>query len=252
MAHFLITGSSRGLGLKIVEQLALHHETTVSTIFATARSPTPAAALEAIIAASQGRVQYVQLDVTDPNSIATAAETITHHLGPNDGLDTLINCAGVQIKERSKTSDMKVDDLEFTFSLNVTSVHRVTSAFLPLLYRGNDRRIVNITSTLGSLGTSGRWANSLLPSYKISKAALNMLTVQYSLELESEGFTVFSISPGWLKTDLGGSNADLEPEVGAAAVVSAIVNSRKEKDNGVFRDIFVEGSATYTGENCPW
>lgn len=252
MANFLITGSSRGLGLKLVEQLALYPETTVHKIFATSRSPSPTEALKKVIAESRNRVQYVQLDVTDPNSITTAAQPISHHLGPSRGLDTLINCAGVQTKDRTTTSEMKVDDLEFTFSLNVTSVHRVTSALLSLLHRGNDKKVINITSTLRSIGGSAKWAKSWLPAYKISKAALNMLTVQYSLELGPQGFTVFSISPGWLKTDLGGVNAELEPEVGAVAVVNAIMDSKRETDNGVFRDIFIEGNSVYTGENCPW
>ena len=80
-----------------------------------------------------------------------------------------------------------------------------------------------------------------------------MLTVQYAAELAAEKFVVFAISPGWLQTDLGGGYAHLRPEVGAREVVRIVLEATPEKDNGVFRDVMVEGfEGLYSGENPPW
>lgn len=78
-------------------------------------------------------------------------------------------------------------------------------------------------------------------SYKIPKRALNMLTVQYSLELANEAFTVVAISPGWLKTNLGGPDADLTLAQGAAAAADVIENLTRD-DNGMFKNIYIPGN----------
>jgi len=134
----------------------------------------------------------------------------------------------------------------------------VTQAFLPLLEKGTLKKIVNITSTLGSMTLAEGFQQSPSVAYKVSKAALNMLTVQYALQQGKAGFTVFGISPGWLKTDMGGVDyADLEVEVGAKAVLDKVFGAKGE-DNGTFMNILVEGyedSSTvnkYDGRNAPW
>lgn len=250
MASFLITGSSRGLGLELVRHLAAFPSGTIGTIFASARASLPSSDLAQVIQTSSGRVQYVQLDVNSQSSIEAAAATVNQKLSSGTGLDVLINNAGIQISE-SKPSQMKATDLEFTLSTNVTGVHRVTSAFLPLLSRGKSKKIVNVSSTLGSINLTAQSGAVFHPSYRLSKAALNMLTVQYASELAPQGFTVFAVSPGWLQTDLGGSHAHLKPADGARATLDIILSSR-EKDNGSFRDIYIEGDSFYTGENPPW
>lgn len=251
MASFLVTGSSRGLGLELVRTLVTFNQSTVGTIFASARASSPSSDLAQVIQTSNGRVQYVQLDVNNQSSIEAAAASVAQKLSSKPGLDVLINNAGIQIPEQ-KASTVKATDLEFTLSTNVTGVHRVTAAFLPLLSKGQAKKIVNVTSTLGSIGLSDGSGMTFHPSYKISKAALNMLTVQYANELGPQGFTVFAVSPGWLQTDLGGSYAHLKPADGARAVTDIIMTSTRKKDNGSFRDIYVEGDSLYTGKNPPW
>jgi len=141
--------------------------------------------------------------------------------------------------------------LQSTLETNVVAVHNVSSTFIPLLQQGKHKKIVNVTSTLGSIGLNDYTKMMPMSSYKISKTALNMLTVQYANGLESQGFTVFCISPGWLRTDLGGPDADLASDVGARATMDIIYNSTR-KDNGAFRDIFVAGEQMYKGEDPPW
>ncbi|KAH8695474.1 putative short-chain dehydrogenase [Talaromyces proteolyticus] len=252
MTSFLITGSSRGLGLELVKHLASFPAATIGTIFATARAASPSVDLTQVIKTTNGRVKYVQLDVNDQSSISAAASKVDQLLGPSEGLDVLVNNAGIQLHNDPAPSLMKEDTLDSTLSTNVTGVHRVTSTFLPLLTRGKAKKIVNITSTLGSIGLAKQSGVIYCPSYSISKAALNMLTVQYASELGPKGFTVFAISPGWLQTDLGGSHAHLKPIDGARSVTNIILKSSKAKDNGCFRDIYIEGDSFYTGENPPW
>ncbi|XHG05982.1 hypothetical protein AWENTII_009194 [Aspergillus wentii] len=96
-----------------------------------------------------------------------------------------------------------------------------------------------------------------VPAYKITKAALNMLTVQYAQSYADEGFTFFAVSPGWLQTDQGGSRADLTPETGAEAVVKTIQNATPA-ENGRFFNIHVpgwekhDGLNQYNGSEVPW
>ncbi|KAF3403152.1 hypothetical protein DPV78_004571 [Talaromyces pinophilus] len=258
MASVLITGSSRGLGLELVKQMLLLPSTTIGTIYATSRTASPPEPLSRLIASSNNRIKHVQLDVTDPANVTAAADQVSR-LSEGKGLDILINNAGTQSERNGRTSAMSLSDLEFTMRINVTGVHLVTSAFLPLLKASKtkssqSKKIVNITSTLGSITWSHKSAIASVPAYKISKAALNMLTVQYASELSAQNFTVFAISPGWLQTDLGGGRyAHLRPEVGAREVVRIVLEATPEKDNGVFRDICVKGfGGTYSGVNPPW
>jgi NAD(P)-dependent dehydrogenase (short-subunit alcohol dehydrogenase family) len=252
MASVLITGSSRGLGLALVKQLLTLPSTTIGTIYATSRAASPPDALSKLINSSHDRLKHVQLDVTDSSSISAAAAKVSQ-LSAGKGLDILINNAGTQSERPGKTSTLTASDLEFTFMTNVMGVHLVTAAFLPLLKTAQTKKIVNISSTLGSIGWSDKSDIAPVPAYKISKAALNMLTVQYASELARQNFTVFAISPGWLQTDLGGGYAHLRPEVGAREVVRIVLEATPQKDNGVFRDICVEGfGGTYSGVNPPW
>ena len=249
MSSYLITGCSRGLGLELVKQLLLAPSSSVSTVLATSRSSSPSALLHEQIKGSKGRVHHVQLDVNDKKSIQSASQHASQLLDGR-GLDVLINNAGIM---RSSENDEPsfMHDLQTVLDTNVLSVHNVSSALLPLLSQGREKKIVNITSTLGSMGLNAYTKTMPFPSYKISKAALNMLTIQYSNDLEAKGFTVFCISPGWLRTDLGGAGADLAPDVGAKATMDVVYNSTKA-DNGAFRNVNVPGQQRYSGENPPW
>ncbi|KAL1620767.1 hypothetical protein SLS56_009537 [Neofusicoccum ribis] len=237
MASYLITGSSRGIGLAVAALLASKPSSEVSKVFASARSNTDS--LREIIAEYAGRVEYVQLDVTSEESVKEAARQVEKSLDGR-GLDVLINNAGIMSKG---TSVDKMEDLEKVFSINVTGVQYVSTAFLPLLRKGSLKKVINIFHPV--------------PAYMVSKAALNMLTVQWSLTLESEGFTVVALSPGWIKTDLGGSYADLTIEQGSTATLDIILRVTAE-DTGKFFNVHVagwekaEGINQYDGKCPPW
>lgn len=246
MTSYLITGCSRGIGLLTTKLLS--SSPAVGKVFATARSMSPA--LQELIDESNGRVQFVALDVCSESSISAAVEVVTQKLGAGRGLDVLINNAGIQLLEKDGVGHMH--GLAESLDVNVVSVQRVSSAFLPLLTLGAEKKLVVISSDLGCMGIAERYATTApYPSYKISKAALNMLMMQYALELGPKGFTVFSLNPGWLRTDMGGPYAFLDPIVGVRQIVD-IVEKSSAADNGTFRSVFVEGNEFYDGKNLPW
>ncbi|KAJ6091193.1 hypothetical protein N7467_003162 [Penicillium canescens] len=256
MASYLVTGSSRGLGLALVARLATLPKTEVGTIIATARQDNSAPLTE-IVNASSGRVQMLKLDVTEIASVEGAVGAAERSL-QGKGLDVLINNAGLM--DWSPTGLEGMDNLNDMFHANVTAAHLVSRAFLPLLRKGNKKTVVNISSTLGSITMADAFKSMPVPAYKISKAALSMLTVQYAHQYADDGFTFLGISPGWLRTDLGGSRADLPVETGAEKVVD-IIQKATPKQNGKFVNIHVPGwkegqgadrADQYDGNEIPW
>jgi len=253
MASFLITGASRGFGLALVRELASLPGSEVSQVFAAARGAAPA--LDELVQKSSGRVIIVKLDVTDKVSIKNAAAEVEKTLG-GKGLDVLINNAGICQYASEGTKSM--ENLEESFSVNVMGVHWVTQAFLPLLQKGTLKKVANIATTLGSISLAAGVAAFPAPAYKISKAAMNALTVQYAVDHEKEGFTFIALCPGWLKTDLGGGDmADLTPEQGAKASLD-IIFKKGQEHNGKMPKVFVKGwedskgPNVYDGTNAPW
>lgn len=165
------------------------------------------------------------------------------------GLDVLINNAGIQIHEPEGVTKMHA--LEETLQVNTIGVHRVSSAFLSLLGKGKPKKLVNMSSALGSMHEKDFSAEAPLASYKVSKAALNMITVYYALELKPKGYTVFCLTPGWLRTDMRRSVAHLEPEVGAKEVVRIVEHATPE-DIGKFLQINVPCWDIYHGGEIEW
>ncbi|KAJ5550297.1 hypothetical protein N7461_004995 [Penicillium sp. DV-2018c] len=253
MASYLVTGSSRGLGLALVARLASLPKSEVGTIIATSRRDN-AAQINEIASASSGRVQMVKLDVTDESSVKEAVGVVERQL-QGQGLDYLVNNAGVT--DWSPTGLEGMDNLNEVFNANVTGTHLMSRAFLPLLRKGKKKTVINMSSTVGSIAMADTFSSLPSPAYKISKAALNMLTVQYSRQYADEGFTFLAISPGWLRTDLGGERAHLSVETGAEKVVD-ILKEVTPKQNGKFLNINVpgweapEGADQYDGKEVPW
>ncbi|KAI1846351.1 hypothetical protein JX266_007556 [Neoarthrinium moseri] len=253
MSSFLVTGASRGFGLALVRQLVSLPATDVSTVFAATRGPS--AEIDELAKNSSGRVVAVKLDVANEASAKQAATEVEAKL-EGRGLDVLINNAG--ICQYAPDGVKSMDNLTESFNINVLGVHWVTRAFLPLLQKGNLKKVANISTSLASI-TQARAAHYLPgPAYKISKAAMNALTMQYALDHEKEGFSFIALCPGWLKTDLGGGDmADLTPEEGAKASLD-IIFTPGQKYNGQMPKVFIKGwenakgPNVYDGTNVPW
>ena len=152
----------------------------------------------------QGTVSLVHIDATDDASIQAAAKTVEQEFGH---LDVLVNNAGI-CPERPERDGRWTDreKLRDIFDTNVSGPTIIATTFLPLLKKSSNPRIINITSGLGSIGTMsnhGEWpAPVQYPGYRMSKAALNMLTAYQWYQLKPEGFKIWTYCPGYVATDL--------------------------------------------------
>jgi len=218
-----------------VRQLSALPDHQVRVVIAITRN-NDCPALQKLIAGSSGRaVNVVVQDITDERIVKEALPRIEQHL-PGGILDVLVNNAGVMPISKGSMEAVSNEQLQDVFKTNVGSVQAMTSVLLPLLERGVTRKVINISTILGSIGGSRAYSFSPAHAYKISKAALNMLTAQYAADFAERDFTFLAISPGWLKTDLGGQQADLDVSVGAESVKKWILNGTEAT---------VESSSTY-------
>ncbi|KAL1969955.1 hypothetical protein VTN77DRAFT_7465 [Rasamsonia byssochlamydoides] len=230
MASYLITGASKGLGLAMVKILLEQSEENIFQVIATFRENS--ADLEKLKQENRSRLFVINMNVMEEESIRQAVAQVEEITGK--GLDILINNAGIINYNTGGVAAM--NDLVPTFCANVNSVHLVTRAFLPLLRNGKEKKILNISSSMGSLTLAPQYTYQPVPAYKISKAALNMLTVQYALDEGKDGLIFLAVNPGWLQTDLGSTAADLPVGTGAKGVLEVLHNATS-KDNGRFFNI---------------
>jgi NAD(P)-dependent dehydrogenase (short-subunit alcohol dehydrogenase family) len=213
METVLITGANRGIGFALAEALLQSGYAVV----AGCRDPGGVARLEELAASRPGLVNIVLLDVTSDELVAAAAANARQ---VREQLDVIVNNAAVMPETGNESMvDLQLAHLRSAFETNVVGCARVIRAFLPLLHGSDRPRILNVTSGLGSISTRD---DSSYYAYATSKAALNMLTRSIALELISQGIVTVAISPGWVRTDMGGSDAPLSPEESARSLVHAI------------------------------
>jgi NAD(P)-dependent dehydrogenase (short-subunit alcohol dehydrogenase family) len=221
----LVTGANRGLGLEFAKQ----YHAAGWTVIGTARDPDAATELKAL------GVRVEALDVTSGKSVAALAQRLK-----DVPIDLLINNAGVSAAGGTPLQDVNLDEYEHVMAVNAIGPVRVTQALLPNLRAGRGRQIVSITSILGSItaNTSGGfWA------YRESKAALDMFVRSLAVELKAEGFVCIAMHPGWVKTDMGGPDAELTPEQSITGM-RKVIDGLKAADTGSFFQ--------HDGARLPW
>jgi NAD(P)-dependent dehydrogenase (short-subunit alcohol dehydrogenase family) len=197
----LITGANKGIGLEIARQLA---QAGVHVVIGARHDGRARVAVDDLT--DQGLVaQSVRLDVTDAASIRTAVSKISQEHGR---LDILVNNAGIFDPDDGPPSKASIDAIRRVLDTNFIGALAVTQAMLPLLRAAAAARIVNVSSSLGSLTLNGdpssAYYSAQFIGYNASKAALNMLTVQLREELRGTAIVINSVSPGFVKTDLTG------------------------------------------------
>ena len=217
------TGANRGLGLEFVRQLLARGD----HVIAACREPGRASALNALAGEHPGRLQLLPLDIADARSRSALVAELPLVLDAGDRIDLLLNTAGVlHSGERFGTLDEA--NLEHSFRVNAMGPLLLTQVLAPLLADG--ARVVNLSSRLGSIALTERFGT---PSYNISKAALNMATVLLSQALAERGIVGAAFSPGWVRTEMGGSEADVAPEDAVADLLRQ-VDALGEDDSGRF------------------
>lgn len=212
----LVTGGNRGIGKEICRQLALNGDTVILG----SRDPKKGndAAKEIGLA-----IDVQSLDVTNNSSVNNLRSYIEKKYGK---LDVLINNAGI-ISEAGGILESKEEDYRKVMDCNFFGPWELIKSLRPILEKSGDARIVNMSSGMGALS---ELENGGYAGYRMSKTALNALTIQLSSELET--VKINAMSPGWVKTDMGGKDADREVSKGAETAVWLAIND--EIPNGAF------------------
>jgi len=218
----LITGANRGIGLQTAKELAGRG----FRVFVGSRDERSGADAAAQIGTS---AEVLAIDVSDSQSIAAAARALA---GKTDRLDVLVNNAGIYPDQGVTILDVSRDRLDQTFQTNTFGPVIVTQAFLPLLRESPAARVINVSSGYGQLdGLSPG-----VPSYCLSKLALNGVTIMLAKALRAEKIAVNSVCPGWVRTDMGGANADRSVEEGADTVIWLAGEAPASLTGKFFRD----------------
>jgi NAD(P)-dependent dehydrogenase (short-subunit alcohol dehydrogenase family) len=201
----LVTGANKGIGLEVARQLAA----SGWRVFLTGRS---LPSVERAASSLGPSVTPVPLDVTNRMSIEAACSMVSQAASH---LDVLINNAGILDHDEGSIFELRPERLRRMFETNTIGALLVTQIFLPLLRKSESGRIINVSSGAGQLSDMGTWA----PAYSISKTALNGVTSQFAAALADSNIAVNSVCPGWVKTDMGGSDAPRSLKEGADSIV---------------------------------
>jgi NAD(P)-dependent dehydrogenase (short-subunit alcohol dehydrogenase family) len=202
----LITGANRGIGLEFAKQYA----TDGWDVIACAREPHLASALHAL-AAHHTNIKISPLDVADFKQIDALALQLQY-----DKIDVLINNAGVY-----PHGDGNADDWDKAFKINSMAPLKVSQAFVPNLIRGTHKKIATLSSKMGSMDDNTSGGSYI---YRSSKAAVNMVMKSLSIDLKAHELSVVTLHPGWVQTDMGGTNAMINTATSVAGMRKVIEN----------------------------
>jgi len=231
MPSALITGANRGLGLEFARQYLADGW----QVYAACRNPASASELRRLAEDSGGKLRILAMDVTDPASIHAAADELD-----GQAIDLLLNNAGI-IGPRGQT----IGNIDYkawaeVFAINTMGPMRVSEAFVEHVARSDRKLIVTLTSGMGSIAdnTSG---GSLV--YRSTKAAVNMVMRSLAIDLAPRSIVCAVVNPGWVRTDMGGPNARLEPSESIGALRRIIAGLGPEHSGKFFN---------HTGREFPW
>ncbi|KAJ0032697.1 hypothetical protein NQD34_002778 [Periophthalmus magnuspinnatus] len=249
----LITGANRGIGLELVRQIT-ETQKPLSKVFACCRDPDgpKAQALKALAEKHPDVIMVIRMDVADPKSIQQAALQVGSVVGKS-GVNVVINNAALAFY--GSLSESTTEQMTSTFNTNVIGPMVVIQEFLPHLRAAakvhgkpgmscRKAAVINV-STLGSsieLAKEQYVQFKLLP-YRTSKAALNMLSVCASVDLQKDEVLCVLLHPGWVRTDMVGPNAELDVQESVQGMLK-VMESMSEKHTGALLD--------YCGHTIPW
>lgn len=239
MPTVLITGANRGLGLEFVRQYLADGW----RVLAVARDPAAATELAALAAGSGGLATLHRADMADLASIDALAQSLA-----GTPVDVLVNNAGTMGRENFAEKGLAAQrfgasdyaDWEHVLRVNVLAPMRMAEAFVPNLLAGAQKKIVTLTSMVGSLtlNTVGG-----LYAYRSSKAAANMVMKSMAIDLGKQGIACAPVHPGWARTDIGGPRAPVEPRDSVAGMRKVIAALDKAKAGRFWQ---------FDGAELPW
>ena len=223
MPTVLITGAARGLGLDFTRQYAAKGW----KVHACARKPEGLQLLK-------GDIHRHKLEVTDYKAVSALAAELK-----GEAIDVLICNAGIAGREATVLGSIDPDTWRQTFEVNALAPLKMAEAFVEHVARSQDRKLIAISSRLGSIAMAdnGRYA------YRASKTALNMEWKGLSIDLRGRGVICTVLHPGWVQTDMGGGSAPLTTDQSVPAMIK-VIDGLSPKDNGRF--------INYDGSEIPW
>ncbi len=221
----LITGANRGIGFEIARQLARRG---LQVVIGSRHVPDGRKAAEAI-EKEGGDASVLQMDVRDTGSIRAAAKAFP---GIADRLHVLVNNAGIYPDKGVTILSVSRDQLAETLQTNALGPVIVTQAFLPFLRKARPARVINVSSGYGQLDD----LSPEVPSYCLSKLALNGVTIMLAKALRGKGIAVNAICPGWVRTRMGGPTAPRSVEEGADTAVWLATEASPELTGKFLRD----------------
>lgn len=227
----LVTGGNKGIGLEVCRQLAASGIEVVLT----ARDELRGIQAQKELARDGLMVDFQRLDVTEPSTIRSAISFISEKHG---FLNILVNNAGILCGEDGSGINVKTEIVRKVFETNTVGPLQISQLFLPLLKKREGGKIINISSGMGSLNEMGGG----YAAYRISKTALNAVTLILSNELKELKISVNAVCPGWVNTDMGGKNAPRSIKQGASGIVRLALLENNIPTGKFLRD----------GKEIPW
>jgi NAD(P)-dependent dehydrogenase (short-subunit alcohol dehydrogenase family) len=245
MKSALVTGANKSIGFEVARQLA---QKGVYVYLGSRNLENGKAAANKLRSEGLSNVEAIQLDVTDDESVKNACKDIGKK---TKSLDILINNAGIFGGYPQAALDSTIDQFKTAYDANVYGVVRVTQAFIDLLKKSSEPRIVNVSSSQGSItlhsDPSYKYYDYKGAVYLSSKSAMNMYTVVLAYELRDSNFKINAVCPGFTKTDFNGHRGPGTVEVAGKRIVKyALID--KEGPTGRFLS---EENNHETGE-IPW
>jgi NAD(P)-dependent dehydrogenase (short-subunit alcohol dehydrogenase family) len=219
----IVTGGNRGIGYEICKELA----NVGCNVVLTSRNEEDGQRAVAKLHAGNNIV-YRKLDVTDSKEIVSLRHWIQMTYGR---ADILINNAGVYLDEGVSVFDVDEKTVEDTLEVNFYGAFHMCRAFVPIMRQNGYGRIVNVSSGYGAMSEMG----GNVAAYRISKTALNALTLIMASELGDGNIKVNAVCPGWVRTDMGGGMAPISPEAAAKDIVHFALIDAKGPTGSFFR-----------------
>ena len=222
----IVTGGNRGIGFEICRKLVRRG----IRVILTAREQADGQRAASQLIAESLPVEFHQLDVTDSKSVAQLGVFAKNVLRR---VDILVNNAGIFIDKDQTAMTVPSETIRKTLETNVLGMWQVSQAIIPLMKAHNYGRVVNLSSGLGQLAFM---EDGLYPSYRLSKTGVNALTRMFAGELKGTNVLVNAVCPGWVRTRMGGENAERSVEQGADAPVWLAMLPDGGPTGGLFRD----------------
>jgi NAD(P)-dependent dehydrogenase (short-subunit alcohol dehydrogenase family) len=224
--NVLITGASRGLGYA----LTIQYLKNGYTVFACARNREETK-LTSLKEEFNDNLHILQMDIAISSSVKEAAQEASKYCNK---LDIIINNAGIHPEGTLEIlENVNLDNALEVYNVNSVGALRVAKEFLDLLQHGDEKILLNISSEAGSISNCPR---SKEFHYCMSKAAMNMGSMLLQNYLKERNIKVLAVHPGWIRTDMGGTNADLAPLEAAQCILDLTVNKKYQMDDPVFID----------------